>query len=214
MCISDEIIEKRNRNSKIMFYSFLPAFLISLFTLIYPVIIYNKNILDFVSTISLLSLGLGMLSVSLVIFSWKMGYESDTKMIQNVNVNFLQALSDFEKARINYNRNIYNLEAYIWRSRTHIERANELDIKLVKCKHHHRLIQYFTVTLEVLFNRNNWGNLTDGQQDNLKEMYKIARQYKIRHARQETNFLNALEGMGKRSDETEEGFYHRLFPED
>lgn len=209
-CAGNNIIEKRK---KILYIHWLVFIFYIIFSIV--VIYFANNLLieenSNKSIFALVSISLGFLSIGLAIFSSVTSFNSHSKMIQNANVNFLQAISDFENARIYFNRHIYNIEAYIWRSRTHLERAYELDKKLIKCKHHHRLIQYFITTISVLFSVTTWNNLTQGQQKSVKEMYRIAREYKRGSERQENNFSNVLGHLGKNTNETEIEFYNRMF---
>lgn len=210
-CASNNIIEKRKTFSIFFWIIFFIFIGMSAFVIYKGYILINLNNDKIDRGLGFISIGLGLLSVGGIIYSFKNSFDNNTKFIRDENAKFQRILQDFEQERIYYIRGEYNIEAYIWRSRTQLERANEIDKKLIKCQHHYRLIQYFIVTLNVLFNRQAYNNLTQGQQSNIKNMYRIVREFDRSSERQENNFSNILLRMGKNSEETEEQFYNRLF---
>ncbi len=213
-CMDNDEIEKRKKVSKKILNGVYVCISVSyIYIAIIIILFLMKEIDDYIPYVSI---GLALFAITLAVFSLILAFNSDTKMIQITNFNFQQALEDFENARIYFIRRIYNVEAYIWRSRTHLEKAFELDKNRIKCKYHNRLIQYFNVTLETLLQTPHisvtWNSLKPNQQKNVKQIYWIARQYQRSGKRQENNFSAKLQLIGKRPNETEEQFYNRLFP--
>jgi len=209
----DNIIEIRNKISKFIMGCFIIALVISLYSIFHPLLYDMLGIIK--NGVSLVSLGIGSFGISFVIYSLKTSYDSDTKMIQNANVNFLQALDDSLESRIRYiGIPNHNNDSFSWLLQTHFERAYELDRKMIKKKYHHRLIHSFIKSLDVFFNRVEWNDLDTGIQGNIHSVYKIAHHYVRRDKEQEDEFIEILEKMGKKKKESEEEFYHRLSPND
>ncbi len=212
-CASNKIIEKRKTLS-ILFWIIFFIFIGMSACVIYKgydIINMNNYMID--RGLGFISIGLGLLSVGGIIYSFKISNDNYIETIRDENVKFQRILHDFEQERIYFIRGIYNAEAYIWRSRTQLERVYELNKKLIKCRYHYRLIQYFIVTFDILLNRHPYNTLSQSQQNSINEMYRITREFNRSGDRQENNFLNILLRMGKNLNETEEQFFNRLFPQ-
>jgi len=169
-----------------------------------------------------------VVSFGIGVFTIGIAFGSEAKMIENANVNFLQAASDFEKARMKYLNplNPYKLEAFLWRSKNHLERAYEFDKKIIKIKHQEKLYGYFYVSLWQLFDQgvprldlpNNrwiiekptWVNMEQKNRNRVIEMYGMIREYK-RKSGDENKLMGLFEQyMGKFEIESENNFYRRL----
>ncbi len=212
-CADNNIIEKRKKLSIIFWIIIILFSGMSLYLIYIAYVIIGAETNNTELGLGFISVGLGILSISGIFLSFKNTFNNNTKAIQEENQKFQRILHDFEGERIHFLGGSYNVEAYIWRSRTQLERAYELDKKYIKCRNHHRLIQYFIVTLDVLFHNMTWFDLADNQQHNVQEMYRMVREFERSGQRQENNFSTLLQRMDKSPDETEEQFYNRLFGE-
>lgn len=203
----DDVIESRNLTSKLIWIIIISTFLVSIWSFYTS---YELKELDEPAyALAYVSIALGFISVAGVIYSIKTSYDSKTQIIQIANMDFMQILDNLLDDRMNFMYKGYIEELFTWNLQIHLERANELDKKMIKKKYHYRLINSINISLDTLFNRTEWTKLDHDTQANVRQVYKITRQYE-KKKEQEKKFKKILERMGKNPNEAEKDFYNRF----
>lgn len=171
---------------------------------------YSLGFNDLPFKVGILSAGLGVLSIGIAFCSIVISFKSDEKMKQIQNMNFLEALSDFEFARMQFDANLYSKGDYIWRSLNEVNRIAELDKTHIKTRHQQDFVSRFCGSIEVILPQNNsWQQLERGIQENVIKMFIIILNYEWLTG--ETSRLNGLtEKMGRNTDESLLDFINRL----
>ncbi|MBE3120622.1 MAG: hypothetical protein IMZ58_00210 [Thermoplasmata archaeon] len=180
------------------------------------IIIYlSLNFSDLSLKVGTLSAGLGSLSFGIALCSIVISFKSDEKMIEIQNMNFLEALSDFEFARMEFNVGHYGLGVFIWRSLNEIKRISELNRTQIKPRHQQDFISRFCGSLEVfLTDANSWQHIGEnresrGMQENIIKMFVIILNYE--RLPEETTRLSILtQRMGRLDNESLLDFINRL----
>jgi hypothetical protein len=192
------------------FTIFLGLIIICFTTLVFGLKLYEKGF-GYDYTVFSIPFSLGI-----AIFSVGLAFDSTSKMIDISNVNFLQISSDFEEARMMYIHPVpqfrYSLEAFLWRSKHHIEQTNQFDKKIIFKNNQEKIYSYFYVTMRELFDENNvqWNNIRPDDRNRIIEMYSVIRKYDYKIG----NF-NGLIGiferhMQKFPFESEQNFFRNL----
>jgi hypothetical protein len=222
--------------SKIFSYSGLILIFLSLIALLYGVnIIINHNVPFFelftasrVQSLSIpVTLGIALLSIGFAL-------SSDEKMVENSNVLFLQAATDFVDARsifisgfmeITYNfnqgnltANQYNdfsnkhLQSCLWRSNAYLKRASELTLININISNQKKFYGDFHDTLWQIFDqfKFRWKNIDQKNRDFIIDMYSIVRNFD-KSKKAEEKIIDIFEKyMGKYHIESEQNYYGRL----
>jgi len=182
---------------------------------------------DFDFSFNLMVFGLGVLTLGFAFFTVKLADESDKKMIAISNMNFLEALSDFEITRMKAIGNLPKyiqqrnnelrrnmVGTYISRSLSECERIAELNKDHIKIRHEQKFVNLFCASMEVLYTDNyyniGWNDLPEEQQSQIIMMHSIIRRYE-RLPTEEERLVSIRESfMGQESNESESDFYNRM----
>jgi len=153
-----------------------------------------------------------LISLGFALFVFAYSHESgmDIKEIQNSI--FLHAISDFEQQRVEYiNIPNYDIDAFLWRSLTHLIRANQLQIKNIRNDYKSRIVHYFSTTIKNLREGNRWSQVSEGQRKHIFKMYEIARQYyPYAEMSHKDEFIRMLDEYMDKNGQDEQQFYERL----
>jgi len=209
-----EILIKASTNRMLSKLSFIISFFTIFFPLVVAVCIYwTQGKVDLILFSVPISLGFAIFSISLA-------FDSNAKMIDNANINFLQTSSDFVEARSRYisvysndpAQNLENVKHFLWWSEIHLIRAFELNKKIIKPEHQMELYNYFYVSLWQMFDifKVKWNSIREGDRQRIIKMYSMARQYE-KNPNSEKKLMTLFERhLGKSPNESEEKFYERI----
>ena len=179
--------------------------------LVIGIILISLGKTSFFGYISCYELGLWFGSLSLAIIALGYALDSDKKMKDISNMNFLEALSDFEFTRMRFINppNQYSIGTFLWRSLSDVERMAQLDRTQIKDKHQNKFINYFCASLEDLFRSTTWEQLNEGFQQQVIKMFITILKYQ--RLSTETDRLNSItHQMGRPDNESIEKFIERL----
>ena len=174
--------------------------------------------------ITWISLGIALLGALTGVVSYyiskessRIATESDEKMKEIANMNFVEALKDFEYTRmkiINPEESQYDVSTFIWRSLSDCERIAELNKDYIKPKHQRTFVDYYCASMEVLYHIEykplKLRKIKDNERKQIIQMYLIVRKYanvdngdsRLQTARKEL--------MKQTDDESESDFFNRV----
>jgi len=214
-----EKLTKYRHLSKFFFiFSILISFSISILIYVYTI----PTEYDVTAYVIPISIGLALYSISLA-------FDSNVKMIENTNERFLKIAVDFVEAR---SRAIFDFSRFekknsrfekknvrlkivghfLWWSKIHLVRANELNRKFIKSENQKYFYKYFRITIWQIFDgfKIKWDDLRQTDRDFIIDMYSRVREFD-RNPGEERKLMKHFEQhLGKYPVESEENFYRRL----
>ena len=174
--------------------------------------------------ITWISLGIAFLGALTGVVSYyiskessRIATESDEKMKEIANMNFIETLNDFEYTRMRtINRDVspYDVSTFIWRSLSDCERIAELNKDYIKPIHQRKFVHYYCTSMEVLYHEEYQSlklrKIKENERKQIIQMYLIVRKYE-RKENDESRLQTARKELMKQmDDESESDFFNRV----